>query len=112
MSVFDALQSDIYNPSQLKPSLAQANPYQTYTLVCVDRQYSTSDVEYYQKNSLGLLTTFDSSTETTSLVPYSPPQTTNGTNTKLQDNFLAIQTFAPVPIPVNFLDYVNQYYGQ
>jgi hypothetical protein len=112
MSVFDALQGDIYRPSQLKESLAQYDNYQIYTLVCVDRKYTISTTEYYESSHRGLATTFDYTTHLIALVPYSPARTTTDETKNQKDNWLAIQSFAPVPIPVNFLDYVEQYHGQ
>jgi hypothetical protein len=112
MSVFDVLQGDVYRPSQLKESLAQYDNYQTYTLACVDREYTTNETLYYQSGYNGLYTQFDSVTQTASLVPFSPPRTGTDTPVIQQTNWLAIQTFSIVAIPVNFLDYVHLYHGQ
>jgi hypothetical protein len=112
MSLFDPLQSDVYHPQQLKPALAQYNPWQTYTLVCLDKVFVNIKTEYYPSTELGLQPVYDPVNHTYTLVPLPAPNIINSTKETKQLNWLAIQSFSPVGIKVNFLNYVNQYHGQ
>lgn len=110
MPLFDPLALDSHKPAVLKPSLAQWDNYQIYTLVCVDRSYAATKQEYYQTGYNGLLAVVDPVTHVANLVSYNPEKITNSNiDTKL-GSWLAIQSFSPVQIKVNFLDYVNTYH--
>jgi hypothetical protein len=108
--LFSALDEDIHKPQVLKLSLAQWDNYQIYTLVCVDRSYTTTKQEYYQSSYNGLLTVLDPITHVANLVPYNPIKTTNSAFNYKLGSWLAIQTFSPLKVKVNFLDYVNTYH--
>jgi hypothetical protein len=110
MSVFDALQSDTYHPSQLKPSLAQFNPWQTYTLVCVDREWSSTKTEYYPSTNLGIQPVYDPINHTYTLLPLTSPIINNTSGISKRNDWIAIQSFSPAGIKINFLDYANQYH--
>jgi hypothetical protein len=110
MLLFDQLALDPLKPSVIKPSLAQWDNYQIYTLVCVDRSYATTKQEYYQTGYNGLLAVFDSTTHTANLLPYDPTKITNTNHESKLGSWLGIQTFSPLKIKVNFLDYVNTYH--
>ena len=116
MPLFDPLDLDQHKPAVLKPSLAQWDNYQIYTLVCVDRSYAANKKEYYQTGlvdvagSKRLLAVVDPVTHVANLVLYNPKKITNANiDTKL-GSWLAIQSFSPNQIKVNFLDYVNTYH--
>jgi hypothetical protein len=108
--LFSALDEDIHKPQVLKQSLAQWDNYQIYTLVCVDRSYSTTKQEYYQTGYNGLLAVLDPTTHVANLVPYNPTKITNYNLDSKLGSWLAIQTFSPIKVKVNFLDYVNIYH--
>jgi hypothetical protein len=109
-ALFANLDNDIHKPTNLNPSLAQWDNYQIYTLVCVDRAYETIKDEYFKSGYNGLLTFFDEVNHTANFVPYTPTKRTN-TNTEYKfGSWLAIQSFSPAKIRINFLDYVNTYH--
>jgi hypothetical protein len=131
MALFDPLTLDAHKPPVLKPSLAQWDNYQIYTLVCRDitqtvttkkfvadesidpiitpaGQYAI-DVSYihegeYGINNQGQFLGRDNNPLTGIYADISDRVITN----KLSD-FLAIQTFNPCKPKVNFLDYVDGY---
>jgi hypothetical protein len=108
--LFSALDEDIYKPKVLKPSLAQYDNYQIYSLVCVDREVATIQKTYYRSDSRGLNVTFDYSNNTASLVAHTPTLVTNAHNQNKQGSWLAIQSFSPAKIKIDFIDYVNRYH--
>jgi hypothetical protein len=108
--LFAPLDKDIHKPQVLKRSLAQYDNYQIYTLVCVDRSYATTKQEYYQTGYNGLSAVLDPATHVANLVPYNPIKTTNSNSDTKLGSWLAIQTFSPLKVKVNFLDYVNTYH--
>lgn len=110
MTLFDPLINDSYRPQTLKPSLSQWDNYQIYTLACVDRTYESTKQEYYQTGYSGLLAVFDPVTHTANLVPYNPTEITVTNSESKLGSWLAIQSFSPLKIKVNFLDYVNTYH--
>jgi hypothetical protein len=116
MPLFDPLALDPLKPPVLKPSLAQWDNYQIYTLVCVDRSYEANKQEYYQTGLLdvtgskSLLAVVDPVTHVANLVPYNPIKTTNANIDSKLGSWLAIQSFSPLKIKINFLDYVNTYH--
>lgn len=104
--------NDPDRPSVENQSLQQYDNYGMYTLVCTDRVLSTTKTEYFASNSFGVKTTFNPVTHTASLQPINPPLVTNKSDTTLKNNWVAIQSFSPVGIKVNFLEYVIEYNGQ
>jgi expansin (peptidoglycan-binding protein) len=108
--LFSALDEDIDKPQVIKESLAQWDNYQIYTLVCVDRSYSTTKREYYQTGYNGLLAVLDPVTHKANLVEYNPIKNTNSKSDSKLGSWLAIQTFSLNKVKVNFLDYVNTYH--
>lgn len=108
--LFSNLDEDIYKPQVLKSSLAQWDNYQIYTMVCVDRSYETTKSEYYQVGYDGLLVVVDPVTHLANLVPYNPTKITETQLDSKLGSWLAIQTFSPQKIKINFLDYVNTYH--
>jgi hypothetical protein len=112
LPIFNYLINDLYKPQTSKPSLQQYDNYQIYTLVCIDRVFANTKTEYYPSTAAGLQPVYDPVNHTYALVPLSTPVITNSTNSTKKLNWLAIQSFSPVGINVNFLNYVNQYHGQ
>lgn len=109
-NLFDLLEKDIYNPPT-KPSLQQWDNYGIYSIVCIDKVDVETNINYYKvlPNDIPLL--FVPSTLTASLVPAPQPNTVTNTIVSEAINLLAIQSYAPSEIKINFLDYVNQYHG-
>lgn len=108
MAMFDELNGNPYKPPVLKPSLAQWDNYQIYTLVCMDRTFFLTRTKYFNVGSQ-LTFTFGSN-NIASMVPYSPPKIENESEMILRNNFLAFQSFAPKGVKVNFLSYINTYH--
>lgn len=107
-SVFNALNSNPYKPSVLKPSLAQWDNYQIYSLVCMDRIFSIIETKYFDIG-YQLIFTFGSN-NIANIFPYNPPIIRNVDETAPNNNFLAFQSFSPKGVKVNFLSYVNSYH--
>ncbi len=127
MPLFDPLTLDLHKPSVLKPSLAQWDNYQTYTLVCrditqmvttkkfvtdrsVDRIISQGgntalDVGYIDEGEYGIT----NRGEFGLLPDHTPLNISNENTTSQLLDFLAIQTFNPCRPKINFLDYVDRY---
>jgi hypothetical protein len=108
--IFSPLDDDIHKAKVFKPSLAQYDNYQIYSLVCVDREVVTIQRTYYRSDSRGLNVTFDYSNNTASLVAHTPTLVTNTHNENKQGSWLAIQSFSLAKIKIDFIDYVNRYH--
>lgn len=130
MPLFDPLELDVHKPPVLKPSLAQWDNYQIYTLVCRDIELVTDTTTYISKvdSNVNFNSTYITSLNELSLYTYYSPNTTlweinsngnyvelttptlqNASSTIDLNDWLAIQTFSPTSIKINFLDYVNAY---
>jgi hypothetical protein len=133
MSLFDPLALDPHKPSVLKPSLAQWDNYQIYTLVCRDitqtvttkkfvadqsidaiitpaGQYA-SDVAYFYEGEYGISNHGEFlGRDNNPLTGIYSDVSDKNTTAKLSD-FLAIQTFNPCQPKINFFDYVDRYSG-
>ena len=125
-TLFEPLDGQTYKPNELKPSLAQYDNYQIYSLVCRDVTSTKTkniyaeefDSNYYvgiafngqliygyQDNGSKWGITNDG----IFILKPTPTQGEPSPHVSKQDLWLAIQSFAPSPITVNFIDFVNQY---
>ena len=124
MALFDPLALDLHAPGALKPSLAQWDNYQIYSLVCRDITQTVTTKQFVADESIdrvisagaeanpddvGLIYEgrYGISNQGEFYLGQNIVTSVNGT-AKLMD-FLAIQTFNPSPPKVNFLDYVTLY---
>lgn len=121
---------DDHLPPVPKPSLQQWDNYQIYTLVCTDETININRTQYIGSVDINIdfeNVTASSPEEAASLAFYSPftqpwainndgvfapltiPDNSEITTNNALQNFLAIQSFAPTQIKVDFLSIVNSY---
>ena len=110
-NLFDLLEPELDKPPS-KPHLQQWDNYGIYTIVSVDIANQISSTSYFETYLGNVITNFNPVTNTASLVPITPPRLVIENSTGEMIHFLAIQSYAPTLIPINFLDYVNLYHGQ
>jgi hypothetical protein len=133
MPLFDPLALDPHKPVLLKPSLAQWDNYQIYTLVCRDitqtvttkkfvadesidavitaAGQSANDVGYIHQGEYGISNQGEFlGRDNNPLTGIYADVSDRDITAKLAD-FLAIQTFNPCKPKVNFLDYVDRYWA-
>jgi hypothetical protein len=125
-TLFEPVEPHTYKPIDLKPSLAQYDNYQIYTLVCRDVTSTRTDniyVEEFDGNHYvgiafngQLISGFQDNgsrwgitSDGTFILKPTPTQEEPSPSISKQDLWLAIQSFAPSPISINFLSFVNQY---